>query len=330
MSEPFDLGEVFDVQEVGPGKYIGKHPLLKPDPKSRAVFGGNTAGQAILVAIKSAPEGFRPHSLHSYFILPISDTLVLNWEVESISQGNNFANRHIRAYQNNKVVYYANVSLTKRNSHKSALIEYEDYQEKLKTVDEEEEDLDVVVKPFEFQTPYHHWFKKHDLDKLPIDMRSKDLQIYHKFLPELYDLSLTPEEVEIPVAERKISFLAKLGCPEKDLPIKKLNPDMQFVGLAILLDTLFLTQLARLLRIEDVNLLDIIHYMSVSLDHVVYFHDEDFDVTNWIGMTCQPTRFINKRALFECEMYNDKGVHVASVVQEGYVHLNGIENNAKL
>lgn len=41
-------------------------------------------------------------------------------------------------------------------------------------------------------------------------------------------------------------------------------------------------------------------------------------------------RFSHDRVLFEGELYNDKGIHVASVVQEGLVKLSGAERDAKL
>ena len=57
----------------------------------------------------------------------------------------------------------------------------------------------------------------------------------------------------------------------------------------------------------------------------MYFHDTDFDVTNGWDSVSKMSIFPNNRALLEGEMYNEKGVHVATIIQEGLVHFNGIE-----
>ena len=55
---------------------------------------------------------------------------------------------------------------------------------------------------------------------------------------------------------------------------------------------------------------------DVSLDHTIYFHDDDLDATKWVGISMRPTRSEHGRTLMACDLFNNKGKHVASVVQE--------------
>lgn len=55
---------------------------------------------------------------------------------------------------------------------------------------------------------------------------------------------------------------------------------------------------------------------DVSLDHTIYFHDDDLDATKWVGISMRPTRSEHGRTLMICDLYNDKGKQVATVVQE--------------
>lgn len=323
-----DFQEAFGIRKTGPHTYQSNHKLMKPHPKSRGVYGGNLAGQALLVAIKSAPDGFTPHSLHSFFVKSASDTQGITWVVEENSNGKSFCNRTIKAVQEGETKYIANVSLTKKNSVKAAEKEFEEYEQRRKQAgnEDDEDDEPRVSKPFTFQTPYPSWLTNLDIDKIPTDKRAKSRFIFHKVPQQMFSLEDTKEEDAIPVTERKLSFYVRLG--DDDLEIT--DPAYQFVGMGVLSDSLFLTRLARVMRISTVNLADVAHYFSVSLDHIMYFHDVDFDCTKWMGYGFKAVRLVNNRVLLEGEMYSEDGKHVATIIQEGLVHFNGLEKFAKL
>ncbi|EGW33360.1 uncharacterized protein SPAPADRAFT_60698 [Spathaspora passalidarum NRRL Y-27907] len=320
QNTPVDVQQVYGVTEIGPNRYRGIYPLQKPIGAARGAYGGNVAAQAVVVAIKSSPQGFRPHALHSFFIKAVNDEDVVEWEVEHVSNGRNFVNRSIKALQNGQIVYTATVSLTKNNSHKDAWKKYEQTRK--------ESD-----RPFEWGTPQHDWFQKHKLENIPEGAANSRLLFCHKIFPELVSLDLTKSEEQVPVAERKLSYYIKWGIENKDgynQPLTNIDPDYQYVGLTSLSDSIFLTRLLRLLRIEDADHTNLIHYFSVSLDHSIYFHDDDFDVTKWMGFSFRAAKCTHNRVLIEGEMFNDKGKHVATIVQEGLVQFNGREQGAKL
>ncbi|CAK7894143.1 peroxisomal acyl-coenzyme A thioester hydrolase 1 [[Candida] anglica] len=324
-----DLQEALEIEKISETRYKGKHCLSKPHPTLPGVYGGNMAAQALLVAIRSSPKGFTPHSLHSFFLKAGSDQEVFTWEVDKTSDGRTFCNRIIKGVQSDGVKYVATISLTKRNSVKGAENSYREYQEQIKNNKEEIDNLSPVAKPFGFGRPYPKWLSKYDPDSLPVHPRVDNRQIVHKLPPEMTDLELTAKEEEgMPFSERQLSFFVKWGKKDNnELPNLE---EFRVPGLAVLSDSLFLTRLARLLRIPDLDHTNIRHYFSVSLDHIMYFHDVDYDPTKWMGFSFNAMRLSNNRVLLEGEMYNDKGQHVVSIIQEGLVKFDGLENKAKL
>lgn len=343
---PLDALENFGLDEIDANTFRSKKTLPKPNPGSTGVYGGALAGQAILAAMKTAP-GYIPNSLHSSFLRPTSDQLEVEWKVESISQGRNFCSRQVKATQNGKLTYLANISLTKKNSHRNANREYDEYKKKVAASveetlsgdnnddddDEDDDDEPEVLRPFEFQTPYPKMLTDNPPESLQVDTRQNDILVYHKNPPEIYDLSLTPQEEQLQISERKVSWYAQWGAKEGELNKPVLNvdsPEMQFLGLAYISDSFLLLILARVIRLKSVDLSFLVHYWSVSLDHTVYFHDDDFDSTKWMGFSMRAMRCINGRVLLEVEIYNEKGFHVATAVQEGLIKFDSLKEEMKL
>lgn len=321
------LGEAFEVKETGPNTFIGKLPLGKPNPKSRGAYGGNIAGQAILVGLKAVPAGFSPNSFHSLFIRAVLDLTPLTWEVEENSNGKNFCSRTIRGVHDGQIKYVATISFTKNNSLKQAEIDHQKYMERkrqtiegnIKDEDEGEND-DLIQKPFYFLTPYPDWLKESNKHNLVHGREDSSLFLHHLFPRQLITLKGTEYEEEVSVTERKMSYFARIG----DGSMKLEDPSLQFVAAAVISDAVFLTRLARVFRVPKADLKYSIPYFSVSLDHHMYFHDTDFDCTQWIGFSFRVVRFLNNRVLLEAEMYNSEGQHFATIFQEGLVHLNGM------
>ncbi|CAI5756474.1 unnamed protein product [Candida verbasci] len=343
--QPVDVDAEFGVDKVSDNKYVSKKPMYLPTASSKGAYGGNLCGQALLVAMKSAGSEFKPHSIHSYFVRPTLPNLSITWEVEEISNGKTFCNRNIKAIQNNVIVFIASISLTRKNSYKESMDKYNEYyskiQQKGKDDDSTEEDEDddsstAPVKPFVFQTPQHEWLtrSKEELENLPIRDIESSMLVYIKFVPEFIELNKTKSEDSLTVPDRKLSFLVKWGIENEqgfNQPLTNLTPEYQFVGLAFLSDSLFLNSLTRILRIEDFQVNNhTASFDSVSLDHIVYFHDDDFDVRQWMGYSFKAIRFAHNRVVVEGEIFNEKGTHIATIIQEALVELNGTEKGAKL
>lgn len=334
------------VQKIDEATYRGVMALGKPDRASRGVYGGNLVGQALMVAMSSAREGFQPHSLHAYFVRATTDKSPVEWKVEQVSNGKTFANRHLQATQNGQITFLANISLTLVNDFNQSMREYEAKMEKYNKIqqraqdsdeaDEYDDDDDVEpAKPIQFQTPLLKWLQDDSkLNSIPSDKRFASIATDFKFPVEMVDLTATMEEENMGVTDRKVGFIIRwVPDDEQKRLLASGTPEatvIRYVGLGVLSDAIFLTRLARILRVDSVDLSHLVHYYSTSLDHVVYFHDADFDPTQWMKFQFKATRFGNRRVVLEAEIFNHCDLHVATVVQEGLVYFNGLEKYAKL
>lgn len=332
---PINVDDVFGVNETGENKYVGKRPLLKPLGGVRGAYGGNIAGQALLVAMKSCPPEMTPHSFHLYFVKAVLEDSPMNWEVTHVSDGRNFNNRLVKGFQDGKLKYVAIISLTKRNSFAREQGKYDKWAEERRkagkpvAVSIEDDDIDdMPLKPFLLQTPFRpKWVNSPK--EVEINTDGQEYLTYHKFPKQLYDLSLTKEEEKLDPTDRKLSWYQQFGCDEDGVnqPIVGMNKQYQHVGLAVISDLWLMALLARTLRL-DVG--EGLIYSCVTLDHVIYFHDDDFDVTKWMGFSQRTLRYANSRLLCEAEVYNDKGVHVATLVQEALVDIRNVIRDHKL
>lgn len=313
------------VKSDKPGVFVSNAPF--DDVKSLQTghgYSGYLIGQALIVAIKASPEGFAPHSLNSLFTTSLDPTKVITWEIDEINNGNSFVNRSIRALQNGKIVYLANVSLTKRNSLKKANEKYQEYLQikKESKVELDDDEIEPVKRPFGFQTPSPKWLKQYTPEDSNLVTTRLDDIIELRQPPQFHDLKVSRSERNLPITNRKLSLFAKWNLHPSD---KALN----YFGLATISDSVMLSSLRRILRIDDTKT----GYTNRSIrriDNVIYFHDEDFDPSNWVSFSFNLVRFANNRALLEGEIFNDQGVHVCSVFQEGLVSLDDVELRAKL
>ncbi|CAI5759029.1 unnamed protein product [Candida verbasci] len=290
--------EQFGVDKISDSEYKSKSPLILPFPKARGVYGGNLVGQALLVAIKSCPNtSFKPHSLHSYFITACNNKDLVTYKIENLSNGRSFINKQIRALQNDTLVYIANVSLTNK-----------------------------FKKGFKFESVQQ---SKEKIKDIPISTVDSHLNIYYKFPKKFVKLDETKYEEDQKVTERKLSFYSKFG---KDRDITNDEEGcLKYLAITNLADSGYLTSLTRLLRIEDFPINNHRYlYFLVSMDHTMYFHDDDFDINEWINIQFHSVNFNHDRIVFEGELFNEKGTHIATYVQEGLIKLNQLEEKAKL
>ncbi|MPQ99224.1 acyl-CoA thioesterase II [Modestobacter sp. I12A-02628] len=86
---------VLELEERAPDLYVGQTPR---SPLQR-IFGGQVAGQALMAADVTVPEGRYVHSLHSYFLRPGDPHEEIRYEVDRIREGRSFSTRRVVARQ---------------------------------------------------------------------------------------------------------------------------------------------------------------------------------------------------------------------------------------
>src|SRR5207253_6979830 len=83
-----------------------------PDWFGEYVFGGFVIAQAIAAATTDAPEGRRLHSLHCYFLRPVSTASSVAYDVAPVRDGRSFTTRRLAASQEGKAVLDMSCSFT--------------------------------------------------------------------------------------------------------------------------------------------------------------------------------------------------------------------------
>jgi acyl-CoA thioesterase-2 len=73
-----------------------------PDWFGEYLFGGFVIAQAIAAATQDAPDGRRLHSMHAYFLRPITSAGPIAYRVRTLREGRVFATRRVEATQFDK------------------------------------------------------------------------------------------------------------------------------------------------------------------------------------------------------------------------------------
>lgn len=99
-----------ELTEVEPRVYdraFSVMPQHVPWPKA---YGGDSVAQAAAAAIATIGEDRNLHSLHSSFLRPVESGAEVRYEVELLRDGRGYSTRHVRGYQNDKVVFLTTAS----------------------------------------------------------------------------------------------------------------------------------------------------------------------------------------------------------------------------
>jgi acyl-CoA thioesterase-2 len=97
-------------------------------------YGGEVVAQAVRASALTVPEGWMPHSLHTYFLRPGTLDAHIVYHVERIRDGGSFAIRRITAEQNGKVQSIMSVSLSRTRPTDSAAPDRTDLPEPARCV----------------------------------------------------------------------------------------------------------------------------------------------------------------------------------------------------
>jgi acyl-CoA thioesterase-2 len=81
-----------------PGRLIGDPPVWFGE----YLFGGFVIAQAIVAALHGAADGRRLHSLHAYFLRPVTTASAITYDVDAVRDGRSFATRRLDVSQDGK------------------------------------------------------------------------------------------------------------------------------------------------------------------------------------------------------------------------------------
>ncbi|GMR37212.1 hypothetical protein PMAYCL1PPCAC_07407, partial [Pristionchus mayeri] len=99
-----------------------------------AAYGGLIMAQALAAAESTVTEAFKPHSMHSFFILNVDTTVPVDYHVRLLRDGRSFCTRSVEAIQKGKVVFSLQASF--HVVEPDSCVHQSDYPKVVKPADE--------------------------------------------------------------------------------------------------------------------------------------------------------------------------------------------------
>ncbi|CAI5756478.1 unnamed protein product [Candida verbasci] len=360
-----DFEEAFKVNKIDEFNYIGAHPLRLPVSAGRGVYGGHMIAQSLLVAIESTKndqtgEYFIPDSYHSFFINAGNYRTPMEYKVNKLYDSDSIAKRYIEVVQRGKNRLTCLVTLrkagTKTLHSNSNPLSKLDISVKPPTLRHKYPDPDKL---YQVQ---HTDFVRNAFGPELLDYKlcpeENNIPASETWLTLFTGLKNIPEKGNNQyetITEELPDAIGNLHTSEKKILKPKYsrsmkNPIYNYVGLADISDSAIITLMARVLHIpwtpslerdqreynaetdatfvirSTLNAAHIFHYNAMSLDHHIYFHNDDyvptdgskFDVCkDWLSLTYQLKRLSNNRLLMRGFVFNENDKCIATIIQEG-------------
>ncbi|EGV64363.1 acyl-CoA thioesterase II [Yamadazyma tenuis] len=285
----------------------GRRPLQSIDQKvTKLVFGGELIAQSIMAAWETLEDGWTPNSFHSYFMRPASTETVIRYEISSNSDGHNYKNRLVHCYQEkgDKLCFIAMISFAQKNDMKKRQLDFQNSP-----------NPNVKNVPFDFQfSPNEYFYKYKDrMEELMVFNHTND-HISAMIPPEIFE-DAGDAENQLEVGERRLGFFTRVNVDGVQPVHKKWN----YVDFAFVSDATTLVLFYRCLG--TAFSMKYFWYTYATMDHNIYFHDDDFNITDWLFVDFRFVRLSNGRVLFLSFYFNRDGKLVASITQEAQVQI---------
>lgn len=273
--------DVLQPDEVVEDRYLGQ----AIDLGWGRLFGGHVLAQALYAASKSVDQGWLAHSLHAYFLRPGAVDAPLLYEADRIRDGGSFATRRVVVRQKGEVILNLAASFHRDEAG------FEHQQPMPDVPGPEGLDSEVELRrAIADKIPEKHrrsWMRDRPIEMRPV----KPIDFLH---PRPRD----------PIQQ----FWLRTGHRVPDDPVLHrcllaYASDFALLGTALLPHAV--THLNRGMQVA-------------SLDHAMYFHRE-FRVDEWLLYSMVSPNASNALGYAIGSVFNQQGVQVASVVQEGLI-----------
>ena len=250
---------------------------------TKRVFGGQVLAQALSAAMQTVQEDRHMHSMHAYFILPGDPEQPIVYEVDRIRDGGSFTTRRIVAIQHGRAIFNMAASFQKK------------------------------------ERGFDHQFNMPDVPG-PDALLNDDELLSHfrpKIPEKIYERLAYPRPIEFKSVEGIHYLSSQKGEPRRHVWMRskgKMTDDLDL-------------HRSVLLYASDYNLLttalrphqpDFTETFLASLDHAMWIH-RDFRMDEWLLFDLDSPSASNGRGFTRGNIFNEQGLLVASMVQEGLI-----------
>jgi len=97
-----ELVDLLDLEAIEDNLFRGR----QPDTMMQRVFGGQVLAQSLVAAVRTVPDTFACHSLHSYFLRPGDTKVPIIYDVDVIRDGRSFCTRRVAARQHGRPIFF--------------------------------------------------------------------------------------------------------------------------------------------------------------------------------------------------------------------------------
>ncbi|CCM01650.1 uncharacterized protein FIBRA_03711 [Fibroporia radiculosa] len=301
QEEHQQIATALDLEHIDVNLFRSKSLWLPVN--ARGVFGGQVISQALVSATNCVDPAYTLHSLHCYFLLSASPADPIIYRVERTRDGRSYVTRTVHATQRGRTIFVMTCS---------------------------------------FQRPEpgqltHQWPMPSGLSN-PEQCENAEAHYEKLLLHESLDPRIR-KYAEQYVAERKRSPMAIKTAgikyasngatlymwwfKAKNIP--KYPISFQKCILSYMSDSQFIGVVPRTLGsyyyLQGPKQL----LMMTSLDHTIWFYDNNFDCGDWLLYVVESPRSGEGRGVVHGRMYTRDGTLVAVTSQEGVIRARGFE-----
>lgn len=275
-----NLIDVLALEQIEENIFRGHHP----EGGLKRTFGGQTAAQALVAAVRTVPADRTIHSLHSYFLRGGDPSLPTVFMVERLRDGGSFSTRRVHGVQHGKAIYSFAASFHVEEQGF-------EHQDEMPDVPDPETlpSLAEILEPVRDQIPVAAALVD------TTDLRAVDLHPFQQRL--IGPRETTQHRVWLRAAGRlpddPVVHLAMLAYMSD---ISLLHPVLVRHGVAFMLDPV----------------------MGASLDHAIWFH-RPLRADEWLLYDAWSPSAGGGRGLAMGRIFATDGTLVASVAQEGLI-----------
>jgi acyl-CoA thioesterase II len=257
---------------------------LSPDEDLQRVFGGQVAGQALVAAGRTVPEGRPVHSLHAYFLRPGDPGIPIVYTVDRIRDGRSFSTRRVVAVQHGRAIFTLSASFH--------IVE-----------DGAEHQFEMPDAPPPESVPVWQERLREFGDRVPARwLRPRPIEVRY-----VGDPPWAARDPEAPTDTSTMVWMRASGPLPED-PLLHVCA-AAYASDMTLLDSVLLAQ--RLAWAEDT-------VTGASLDHAMWFH-APFRADDWLLYVQEAPASSGARGLARGHIYRRDGRLAISVVQEGLI-----------
>lgn len=124
----------FDFERIEPNVFRAVNLSTSGQQSPHAAYGGLIMAQALAAAEATVTDAFKPHSMHSFFILNVDTTIPVDYHVRLLRDGRSFCTRSVEAIQNGKVAFCLQTSF--HVVEPDSCVHQSDYPKVVKPADE--------------------------------------------------------------------------------------------------------------------------------------------------------------------------------------------------